>query len=205
VLATVAEVVEHFAWDGPIGCGFPGVVRHGQVHTAANLDPSWVGTDLRSVLTETLASPVTVLNDADAAGLAELRYGAGRGRRGVVLMLTLGTGIGSALFIDGRLVPNTELGHLELRGKTAETRASDRVREAKGLSWKEWAGRLDEVLARLQLHLWPDLVILGGGVSKKHEKFVPLLTTPLEVVPAELRNQAGIVGAALAAQDLSEL
>jgi len=152
-----------------------------------------------------LATPVTVLNDADAAGLAELRYGAGRGRRGVVLMLTLGTGIGSALFIDGRLVPNTELGHLELRGKTAEARASDRVRETKGLSWKEWATRLDELLVRLQLHLWPDLVILGGGVSKKHEKFVPLLTTSLEIVPAELRNQAGIVGAALAAQQLSQL
>jgi len=205
VLATVTKVVEHFAWDGPIGCGFPGVVRHGHVHTAANLDPSWIGTDLRAELSAALATPVTVLNDADAAGLAELRYGAGRGRRGVVLMLTIGTGIGSALFIDGRLVPNTELGHLEIRGKTAEVRASDRTREQKDLSWKRWAERLDELLARVQLHLWPDLVILGGGVSKKHEKFLPLLQSPLEIVPAELRNDAGIVGAALAAQMLSEL
>jgi polyphosphate glucokinase len=205
VMATVAKVVEHFDWDGPIGCGFPGVVRHGHVHTAANLDPSWVGTDLRAELTAALATRVTVLNDADAAGLAELRYGAGRGRRGVVLVLTLGTGIGSALFVDGRLVPNTELGHVEIRGKTAEMRASDRVREAKGLGWKDWAKRLDEVLTRFQLHLWPDLVILGGGVSKKHEKFVPLLKTSLEIVPAALRNQAGIVGAALAAGELSEL
>jgi len=205
VLATVTKVVEHFAWDGPVGCGFPGVVRHGHVHTAANLDPSWIGTDLRAELSAALGTPVTVLNDADAAGLAELRYGAGRGRRGVVLMLTIGTGIGSALFIDGRLVPNTELGHLEIRGKTAEVRASDRTREQKDLSWKRWAERLDELLARVQLHLWPDLVILGGGVSKKHEKFLPLLQSPLEIVPAELRNDAGIVGAALAAQMLSEL
>jgi len=146
-----------------------------------------------------------VLNDADAAGLAELRYGAGRGRRGVVLMLTLGTGIGSALFIDGRLVPNTEFGHLEIRGKPAEARASDRVREQKELTWKKWAERVDELLARLRLYLWPDLVIVGGGVSKKHERFLPLLTTPVEVVPAKLRNEAGIVGAALAARDLSEL
>lgn len=205
VLDTVAKVVEHFAWDGPVGCGFPGVVRHGRVDTAANLDRGWVGTDLRAALSERTACPVTVLNDADAAGLAEVRYGAGRGRRGVVLMLTLGTGIGSALFIDGRLVPNTEFGHLDIRGKPAEARASDRVREQKGLTWKKWAERVDELLARLRLYLWPDLVIVGGGVSKKHEKFLPLLTTPVEVVPAKLRNEAGIVGAALAARDLSEL
>jgi len=205
VLQAVVKIVEHFAWDGPIGCGFPGVVRHGRVHTAANLAASWPGIDLRAELSAATASPVTALNDADAAGLAEIRYGAGRGRRGVVLMLTLGTGIGSALFIDGRLVPNTEFGHLEIRGKTAEARASDRTRESKALGWKDWAKRLDEVLDRTGLHLWPDLVILGGGVSKKHEKFIPYLQTSLEVVPAELRNQAGIVGAALAAQELSEL
>ncbi|MBW2316707.1 MAG: ROK family protein [Deltaproteobacteria bacterium] len=205
VLAAVAKIVDHFSWDGPIGCGFPGVVRGGRVLTAANLDRSWLGTDLRDALATATACPATVLNDADAAGLAEIRYGAGRGRRGVVLMLTFGTGIGSALFIDGRLVPNTEFGHLEVRGKTAEARASDRVREERELTWKKWAERIDELLVRLNLHLWPDLVILGGGVSKKHDRFIPLLTTPIEIVPAELRNQAGIVGAALAARDLSEL
>jgi polyphosphate glucokinase len=134
-----------------------------------------------------------------------MRYGAGRGRRGVVLMVTLGTGIGTALFIDGRLVPNTEFGHLEIRGKTAETRASDRTRVDKDLTWKRWAERLDEVLSRFHLHLWPDLVILGGGVSKKYEKFVGHLSTSMEVVPAQLRNHAGIVGAALAAAEMSEL
>jgi len=205
VLGAVGKIVDHFGWDGPVGCGFPGVVRHGAIHTAANLDPTWIGTDLREVLSRATACPVTVLNDADAAGLAEVRYGAGRGRRGVVLMLTLGTGIGSALFIDGRLVPNTEFGHLEIAGRPAEARASDRVREEKALPWKKWAERLDELLARLHLHLWPDLVILGGGVSKRHEKFIPLLTAPVEIVPAELRNRAGMVGAALAARELSEL
>jgi polyphosphate glucokinase len=205
VLGAVAKIVDHFGWDGPVGCGFPGVVRHGKVETAANLDPSWVGMDLREALAREIACPVTVLNDADAAGLAEVRYGAGKGRRGVVLVLTLGTGIGSSLFVDGRLVPNTEFGHLEIEGRTAEQRASDRAREKEDLSWKKWAERLDRVLDRMNLHLWPDLVILGGGVSKRHEKFLPLLTTKLEVVPAALRNRAGIVGAALAARELSEL
>lgn len=205
VIETLGKAVEQFGWDGPIGCGFPGVVRSGVVHTAANLDPTWLGLDLRAELTTETACAVTVLNDADAAGLAEMRFGAGRGRRGVVLVLTLGTGIGSALFVDGRLVPNTELGHVEIDGKTAEARASDRVRQEKELSWKKWAERLDEVLARLGLYVGPDLVIVGGGVSKKQEKFLPLLTASVEVVPAGLRNQAGIVGAALASQELGQL
>jgi polyphosphate glucokinase len=205
VLAAIAKIVDHFGWEGAVGCGFPGVVRHGKVFTAANLDKSWIGLDLRETLSRELACPVTVLNDADAAGLAEVRFGAGKGRRGVVLVLTLGTGIGSALFIDGRLVPNTEFGHIEIEGQTAEQRASDRAREKEELSWKKWAERLDRVLDRMNLHLWPDLVILGGGVSKRHEKFLPLLTTKLAVVPAALRNRAGIVGAALAARELSEL
>lgn len=204
VLETLAEIVEHFGWDGPLGCGFPGVVRRGTVFTAANLDPSWIGVDLGKRLEAATGCAVVAVNDADAAGLAEMRYGAGRGRRGVVLMLTLGTGIGSALFVDGRLVPNTEFGHLEIAGKVAEARASDRVREEKDLSWKKWAARLDEVIERLRFHLWPDLVVLGGGVSRKHERFLPLLTTAVEIVPAELRNHAGIVGAALAARELAE-
>jgi polyphosphate glucokinase len=203
VIETISELTEHFGWEGPLGCGFPGVVRRGTVHTAANLDPSWAGVELRKRLEAATGCAVTVVNDADAAGLAEVRYGAGRGRRGVVLVLTLGTGIGSALFVDGRLVPNTELGHLEIDGKTAEVRASDRVREEKGLSWKKWAQRLDAVIERLRFHLWPDLVVIGGGVSRKHERFLPLLTAPVEIVPAELRNHAGIVGAALAARELA--
>ncbi|NNL64850.1 MAG: ROK family protein, partial [Myxococcales bacterium] len=140
----------------------------------------------------------------DAAGLAEVRFGAGRGRRGVILMRTIGTGIGSALFVDGRLVPNTELGHVEIAGKTIEARASDRARESKELSWKKWAERLDEAIARLGLYVGPDLVILGGGVSKKHDKFIDFLENHPEIVPAMLRNQAGIVGAAMAAQEYSQ-
>jgi len=205
VIESLVELVDQLAWDGPIGCGYPGVVRNGVVQTAANLDAAWIGIDLCKALAHETACPVTVMNDADAAGLAEVRFGAGRGRRGVILMLTFGTGIGSALFVDGRLVPNTELGHVEIGGKTAETRAADRVREEKQLTWKKWAERVDEVLARLALYVAPDLVIVGGGVSKKHEKFLPLLATSVEVVPAELRNHAGIVGAALAAQELCQL
>ncbi len=205
VVEVLAKVVDHFGWDGTLGCGFPGVVRAGVVQTAANLDPSFVGTNLRTALSDATACPVTVLNDADAAGLAEVRFGAGRGRRGVVLVLTLGTGIGSALFVDGRLVPNTEFGHIEVGGKSAEDRAADRVRQEKELSWKKWAERLDEVVGRLVFHTGADLVILGGGISKKHEKFVPLLEAEVEIVPAALRNQAGIIGAALAGQELGEL
>ena len=144
-------------------------------------------------------SPVTVLNDADAAGLAEMQFGAGMGRLGVVLMITLGTGIGSGLYVDGELVPNTELGHLKIRGRDAEARAADSVRERKQLSWDDWAQRLDEVLDEYERLLWPDLIIIGGGVSKKHERFLPLLSTQAELVPAQLLNEAGIVGAAIAA------
>ena len=204
MIEALGKLVDQFGWDGPIGCGFPGVVRNGTIFTAANLDPSWIGTDLRAELSTETACPVTALNDADAAGLAEVRFGAGRGRRGVILMLTIGTGIGSSLFVDGRLVPNTELGHVEIDGKTIEARASDRTRESKELSWKKWAERLDEAIARLGLYVGPDLVILGGGVSKKHDKFIGFPENHPEIVPAVLRNQAGIVGAAMAAQEYSQ-
>lgn len=196
---TVARVVEHFGWQGPVGAGFPAVVRHGEVCTAANIDAAWIGRNVRVMFEAATGCTFTVLNDADVAGMAEMRFGAGKGRAGVVLVLTLGTGIGSALFSDGHLVPNTEFGHVEVHGKAAERRAADSVRTRKKMSWKKWARRLDEYLHRIAFYLWPELIIIGGGVSKKHEKFLPLLTVDCEVVPAQLRNEAGIVGAAGAA------
>ncbi len=199
MIATAAEVVAHFAWQGPIGCGFPAVVKAGVVHTAANIDPSWIGRDLAGSLSTALGQPVVAINDADAAGMAEIRWGAGRGVDGVVLMVTLGTGIGTALFVKGQLVPNTELGHTEIRGKEAEKRAADRVREQKNLSWKEYAERVDEYLDTMERLLWPDVIIIGGGVSKDADKFFPRLTVRGTIVPAQMLNNAGIAGAALAA------
>ncbi|MFJ9522529.1 polyphosphate--glucose phosphotransferase [Kitasatospora sp. NPDC101801] len=200
VVEAVREVVEHFGHQGPVGLTFPGVVVGGRIHTAANVAKDWIGLDAAGLFRETLDLPATVLNDADAAGLAEVRHGAGKGRDGVVLLLTFGTGIGSALFTDGALVPNTELGHLELRGKDAERRASSAARERHELSWAEWAERVDEYLDLVEMLFSPQLIIVGGGVSRKHDKFLPLLKErPAEVVPALLRNDAGIVGAAMAA------
>lgn len=198
VTETVARVVEQFAWQGPVGAGFPAVVRHGEVYTAANIDQGWIGHNVNEMFTDATGCRFSVRNDADVAGLAEMRYGAGRGRGGVVVILTLGTGIGSALFTDGHLVPNTEFGHIEIDGRPAERRAADSVRTNKDLSWKKWAERVDEYLHRLAFYLWPDLIIIGGGVSKKHERFLPFLTVDTEIVPAMLRNEAGIVGAACA-------
>jgi polyphosphate glucokinase len=198
VAATVASVVAHFEWDGPIGCTFPGVVKGGHVHTAANVDKGWLDVEAAELLGQATGCPVTVVNDADAAGEAEARFGAARGRPGVVVTITLGTGIGSALVVDGRLVPNTELGHLTLRGVAAEQWAANSVRERLELDWDEWASRVDEYLRMTEDLFWPDLFIIGGGVSKKADKFLPKLTCRTPVVPAELLNQAGIVGAALA-------
>lgn len=199
VALTVAELVQHFGWQEPIGCGFPAAIRHGIVVTAANIHESWIGTDLTALLQQTTGCPIRALNDADAAGLAEMAFGAGKGQSGVVLIVTVGTGIGSALFIDGHLLPNTELGHIEIRGKEAERRASDAARQRKGLSWEEWAARFDEYLHRMEALFWPDLIIVGGGVSKKPEHFLPHLTLKTPVVPAQLQNDAGLIGAALAA------
>lgn len=199
VAEVVAEVARHFAWTGPVGCTFPAVVRGGVALTAANVDAAWVGTDAAALFARATGCPVVVLNDADAAGLAEMSFGAGQGRRGVVLLLTFGTGIGSALFTDGVLVPNTELGHLEVDGKEAEERASDRVRQRKELGFKRWSRRVNRVLGELEALLSPDLFILGGGVSKDYAEFGPHLRARAEIVPARLLNQAGIVGAALAA------
>lgn len=201
VTETVARVVAHFGWKGSVGCGFPAVILHGVACTAANISKKWVGVDVRSAFEAATDCTFKVANDADVAGLAEMRFGAGRNRRGVVLIVTLGTGIGTALFVDGRLVPNTELGHIELGGKDAERVAAESVRDRKGLSWKKWAERVDEFLGRMQAYLWPELVIIGGGISKKHQKFLPRLSVDIEVVPAQLRNEAGIIGGALAAAE----
>lgn len=199
VASSAAEVARHFDWHGPIGCTFPAVVKRGIAYSAANVDKSWIGTDGEAIIQSATGCPVTLLNDADAAGIAEMRFGAGKGQQGVVFVLTFGTGIGTAVFIDGKLLPNAELGHLEIRGKDAERRASDRAREEKSMSWGRWAGYVSEYLGRLDALFSPDLFIIGGGVSKVHHKFFPLLTTRVPLVPAQLLNNAGIVGAALAA------
>jgi polyphosphate glucokinase len=198
VAGVVAQLAKHFDWTASIGAAFPAVVKGGLVHTAANIDESWVDTDAAEVFSRVAGMPVTVVNDADAAGLAEMRFGAAQGRTDTVVMITLGTGIGSAVFHNGVLVPNTELGHLKIRGKDAERRASEIARERDKLSWKQWAKRLNEYLAELERLLWPDLIVVGGGISKKADKFLPKLKTQAEIVPAKLLNEAGIVGAAIA-------
>jgi polyphosphate glucokinase len=201
VAEVVAQVVAHFGWSGPVGVTFPAVVSGGVTRTAANVDHAWIGTDADALFSEAIGQPAAVLNDADAAGVAEMRFGAGRGRNGVVLVTTLGTGIGSALFTDGVLVPNTELGHLEIDGHDAESRASDAARDREDLTWSQWAERLQRYYRRVEDLFWPDLIIVGGGVSKKAERFLPLLDLRTEIVTAELLNGAGIVGAALQAAD----
>src|SRR3954451_13531847 len=204
VAAVVAEIVKQFGDDGgtgPVGVTFPAVIQHGVARTAANVDKSWIGTDVEALLRDELRRPVRVLNDADAAGYAEARYGAAKGVRGTVFMATLGTGIGSALLVDGHLVPNTELGHLEVDGKDAGTRAADSVRDAEDLSWEQWAKRLARYFGAIERLLWPDLIVIGGGVSKKADKFVPLLGLRTPIVPAALRNDGGIIGTALLATE----
>ncbi|HXB46213.1 MAG TPA: ROK family protein [Streptosporangiaceae bacterium] len=200
VTEVVQKLVTAFSWTGPAGITFPGVVAGGVIRTAANLDHGWIGVDAVKAFGAASKLTVTVLNDADAAGVAEVAFGAGKGVRGTVLLLTLGTGIGSALFIDGNLVPNTEFGHIQIRGKEAEKRASEHAREEHDLSWGVWAGRVDEYLSHMEALLSPDLIIIGGGVSKKADKFLPRLTgLHAKIVPAAMLNDAGIVGAALAA------
>ena len=199
VARVVREIVTVFPEvSGPVGFAFPAVVTAGIARTAANVDRGWIGVDGAALVREATSRPAVFLNDADAAGLAEMRFGAGRGEGGTVLLLTLGTGIGSALFRDGLLLPNTELGHMEIRGREAEHRASARVRTAESLGWEEWAQRLNEVLARFHALLWPDLFILGGGVSENWPRFGHLLESPARILPARLGNDAGIIGAALA-------
>lgn len=202
VAKVVAEVAAHFNSPQRLGATFPGVVRNGVIGTAANVDAAWIGTDAAQAFGTATGAEVFVLNDADAAGLAEARYGAAKDQDGVVVLVTLGTGIGSAVLLDGRLVPNTELGHLELDGHDAETRASDAAREREGLDWEHWARRVSKYLRHVEALFWPDLIICGGGVSKKADSWLPLLhKVRTRVVPAKLVNDAGIIGAALWASE----
>ncbi len=198
VADVVDEIAKHFDYKGPAGITFPAIVKKGVIFSAANVDETWMGTDAGALFTNHLGGAVTVVNDADAAGIAEMEFGAGRGRKGVVILLTFGTGIGSAIFNDGRLLPNSEFGHLQIRGKDAEKRASAKTREEKDLAWPDWAERVSEFLDQLEKLFSPDLFIVGGGVSKKAEKFLPYLTAKTEVLveAAQMRNEAGIIGAA---------
>jgi len=198
--AAVAEAVKQFKWTGPIGCTFPAVIKNGVAYSAANVDKAWIGTNAEKLLKRKTHCPVLLINDADAAGIAEMTFGAGKDRAGVVFMLTFGTGIGSAIFVDGHLLPNAELGHLTMGRKDAEQRAAARIRTEKSLSWKAWAKRVGKYLAYLEFLFSPDLFIIGGGVSQKFDKFGAYLKVQTDVVPAQLFNDAGIVGAALAAK-----
>jgi polyphosphate glucokinase len=202
VIELLASMTRELPCEGPVGLAFPAVTKRGVAWTAANIDPRWIGTNAQALLGARIGRPVAFVNDADAAGLAEMTLGAGRGRDGTVMVLTLGTGIGTAIFVDGRLLPNTELGHLEVRGEEAEHRASARVKADRGLSWIEWSAAVNEVLAAYHALLWPDLFIIGGGVTENWEHFGPLLSSRAEIVPAHFRNDAGIIGAAMAAASL---
>ena len=200
VAETVAKIANYFEWNGPIGIGFPAPIKGGVAMMAANISGQWVGVNANELFSKATDCPCTTMNDADAAGLAEMEFGAGSGQPGTVIVLTLGTGIGTAIFHRGKLLPNTEFGHLEMNRKDAEYRASDFARQRDDLSWKKYAKRLSKYLAAMEKLFWPDLFIIGGGISKDHEKFLPLLTTEAPVVPAQQFNNAGIVGAALAAR-----
>jgi polyphosphate glucokinase len=200
VAETVAKITNYFDWKGPIGIGFPAPIKGGVAMMAANISKKWVGVNADQLFSQATGCPCTVLNDADAAGLAEMEFGAGRGQPGTVIVLTLGTGIGSAIFYGGKLLPNAEFGHVEVDGHEAELRASDFARKREDLSWKKYAKRLDRYLQVMEKLFWPNLFIVGGGISKKHEKYLPLLSIDTPVVPAQALNEAGIIGAALAAR-----
>jgi polyphosphate glucokinase len=204
VAVVVGEVVQHFNWKGPVGVGFPAVIINGVAFSAANVSKRWIGTNAETLFAEATKCPVRVINDADAAGLAEMRYGVGRRQPGTVLVITIGTGLGSALFRNGQLIPNTEFGHIEMNCGDAEKQASEAVRMRENLSWKEWSTRFNEYLQTLEFLIHPDLIILGGGASKESEKFVSRLSVRANILPAAMLNEAGIVGAALAAEELVE-
>ena len=198
VAVVFAELVKKLSYEGPIGAGFPAIIQQGVAYSAANVHEEWINTNAEKLFSQQTAQPVYVLNDADAAGLAEMKFGAGRDfYKGTVLMVTLGTGIGSAIFTNGHLLPNVEFGHLKVRGKDAEHRASDAARKNQELSWKKWSKRLQEVLDYMEALVSPDVIIVGGGVSKDYQKYFPLLSTKAKLLPAQFLNQAGIVGAAL--------
>jgi polyphosphate glucokinase len=200
VAKAIKELVKHFKWKGPIGCGFPAVVQNGVVKTAANIDKSWINTDARKLFKEVTKLPVWVINDADAAGLAEVKLGAGAGFKGAIVVLTVGTGIGSSLFIKGKLYPNTEFGHVEFKGMDAEAYASDATRKKENLDWEIWGKRLNEYLSHIEFLCWPEMIILGGGASKKLDLFQHQLNLIAKIVPAKFLNDAGIIGAALSAK-----
>ena len=202
VCDVIAQVVDHFdevRSDSPIGVTIPGVVQHGVVKTAANIDKSWIGCEIEKLLEDRLQHDVVVVNDADAAGVGELEFGAAKGHEGLVILTTLGTGIGTAIFNRGVLVPNSELGHLEIDGVDAETVAASSAKTREDLSYEEWAKRLQVYYRRLEDLLWPDLIVVGGGVSKDSEEFLPLLDLRTPIIPATLKNKAGIIGAAVLA------
>jgi polyphosphate glucokinase len=198
VAEVVVELVQHFDWAGPVGIALPSVVRSGVVHSAANIDDSWIDVDAKALFSSVLGHEVVVMNDADAAGVAEMSFGAGVGRDGVVMALTFGTGIGSALFVDGHLVPNTELGHLEFRGESFERWAAASAKKREELSWKKWAARVSTYVQTIDALFSPDVLIVGGGASKSADKWVPFIEARPEIVVAEFANSAGIVGAAMA-------
>lgn len=199
VAQAVKQLVEHFDWKKRVGCGFPAAVQNGIIKTAANIDKSWIGVNAEALFHESTGLQFRVRNDADVAGVAELAFGAGKDQQGVVILLTIGTGIGTVIFNNGTLMPNTELGHLEFKGDIAEKYVSDAARKRDKLKWKPWAKRLNEYLVHLDKLFYPDFFIIGGGVSKKMEKFSEFLTIKTPIVPARLKNDAGIIGAALAA------
>lgn len=196
IAQAVKELVENFKYTGPIGCGFPALVINGVIKTAANIDASWVNVMAEELFSARTGMPVYLLNDADAAGIGEMTFGAGKGRLDSVFLITIGTGLGTAIFTEGKLLPNTELGHLKMYGKSAEKYCSDAVRKAKDLSWKQWASRFNEYLAYIEFLFSPSLIILGGGASKKFDLYAEYLKANAQIVPAQLRNQAGIIGAA---------
>ena len=200
VAEVVAEIARSFEWQGPIGIGFPAPIKAGVAMMAANVSEKWVGTNADELFTKITGCACTMINDADAAGLAEMKFGAGKGQPGTVILLTLGTGIGSAIFYRGNLLPNTEFGHMEMKGMDAEYRASDAARQRDDLSWKKYAKRLNKYLKAMEKLFWPDLFIVGGGISKEADEYLPLLTIETPIVTAQLLNEAGIVGAALAAR-----
>ena len=200
VAEVVAELTRAFKWQGPVGIGFPAPIKSGVAMMAANISPKWVGTNADDLFTKITGCDCHMINDADAAGLAEMKFGAGKDHPGTVIMLTLGTGIGTAIFYRGNLLPNTEFGHLEIGGDDAEHRVSDAARQKEELSWKQYAKRLNRYLLEMEKLFWPDLFIVGGGISKQSEKYLPLLEIQTPIITAQFLNQAGIVGAALAAR-----
>lgn len=204
VAQTVKQLIDHFGWKDAFGCTFPAIIQNGVALSAANVDKSWIGTNAEKLFQDATGLPVRVLNDADAAGIAEMAYGAGKGHQGVVIMLTFGTGIGSAIFNNGQLQPNTEFGHVFMsNGKEAEHYTAGKVRKDENLSWKKWGLRVNEYLQYMEALFSPDLFIIGGGVSKRHEKFFEHIDVRAALVPAESRNDAGIIGVALAARALA--